>query len=49
MWGSAVAEDYVEQALLQWLARLAWAIYHGPDISRTGAKAPVTERSARHR
>lgn len=41
---SILSEDHVEQAALEWLARLGWSIAHGPDISPLDAKTPGTER-----
>ena len=41
---SAITEDDVEQAALQWLAGLGWSIAHGPDISPPDAGTPGTER-----
>ena len=41
---SAITEDDVEQAALQWLAGLGWSVAHGPDISPPDAKTPGTER-----
>jgi type I restriction enzyme R subunit len=41
-----VSEDHVEQALLEWLAGLGWAVAHGPDISPVDARTPGTERAS---
>jgi type I restriction enzyme, R subunit len=41
---AAVREDHVEQATLEWLAALGWAVGHGPDVSPPDAKTPGTER-----
>ncbi|MFN7881465.1 MAG: type I restriction endonuclease subunit R [bacterium] len=43
---NSITEDDVEQAMLQWLAALGWAITHGPDISPPDAKTPGTERAS---
>lgn len=49
MGSKAVTEDDVEQTLLQWLARLAWATDHGSVIAPTGADVPGAERATYHR
>ena len=41
---SAVLEDHLEQATLQWLSALGWQTAHGPDISPPDARTPGTER-----
>ena len=43
---SAVLEDHVEQAMLEWLTGLGWSVAHGPDISPPDAKTPGTERDS---
>jgi type I restriction enzyme R subunit len=43
---SAICEDDVEEAMLQWLAGLGWGTAHGPDISPPDAKMPGTERAS---
>ena len=41
---AAVTENAVEQAMLEWLAKLGWAPAYGPDISPPDARTPGTER-----
>ena len=41
---SAVLEDHLEQATLQWLSALGWQTAHGPDISPPDARTAGTER-----
>jgi len=41
---SAVTEEQVEQATLEWLAALGWEVGHGPDVSPPDTKTPGTER-----
>ncbi|MGC9237282.1 MAG: type I restriction endonuclease subunit R [Thiomonas sp.] len=43
---SAVTEDHVEQATLEWLSALGWEVAHGPDVSPPDAKTPGTERDS---
>ncbi|OWQ93653.1 DEAD/DEAH box helicase [Roseateles aquatilis] len=43
---SAITEDHVEQAALEWLAGLGWSAAHGPDISPPDAKTPGTDRAS---
>ncbi|HQC98394.1 MAG TPA: type I restriction endonuclease subunit R [Aquabacterium sp.] len=43
---SAVTEDHVEQATLEWLASLGWEVGHGPDVSPPDTKTPGTERDS---
>ena len=43
---AGITEDQVEQAMLEWLATLGWAITHGPDISPPDARTPGTERAS---
>ncbi len=43
---SAISEDDVERAMLDWLAGLGWATAHGPDISPPDARTPGRERAS---
>ena len=38
---SGISESHVEEAALEWLAELGYAVLHGPDISPDG---PTPER-----
>lgn len=41
---SILSEDHLEQAALDWLRGLGWAVAHGPDISPPDGQTPGTER-----
>ena len=40
---AGITESEVEDAALQWLARLGYAVLHGPDI---GPEGPAPERGS---